>query len=72
MFLYSLTLQRPTAITHAVHGNFAGTKKQLIAVARGKYIDILRAEDSGKVISLLCKGPPTVSHTAPTCLPTGS
>lgn len=39
MFLYGLTLQRASTITHAVHGNFSGTKQQEIAVARGELKD---------------------------------
>jgi splicing factor 3B subunit 3 len=28
MFLYSLTIQQPTAITQAIVGQFSGTKEQ--------------------------------------------
>lgn len=54
MFLYNLTLQRATGITHAVHGNFAGTKQQEIAVSRGKILELLRPDpNTGKVHTLL-------------------
>ncbi|KER19387.1 CPSF A subunit region [Opisthorchis viverrini] len=54
MYLYNITLQRASGITHAVHGNFSGTKQQEIAVARGKIIELLRPDpNSGKVYTLL-------------------
>eukprot|EP00911_Craspedida_sp_UC1_P001250 UC1_evm1s943 len=55
MHLYSVTLQRPGAITCAVHGNFDGTKKQMIAVSRaGKYIDLLRPDGTtGKLHTIV-------------------
>lgn len=54
MFLYNLTLQRATGITHAVHGNFSGTKQQEIAVSRGKILELLRPDaNTGKVHTLL-------------------
>lgn len=54
MYLYNLTLQRATGITHAVHGNFAGTKQQEIAVSRGKILELLRPDpNTGKVHTLL-------------------
>ncbi|KAI0229654.1 Splicing factor 3B subunit 3 [Lamellibrachia satsuma] len=54
MFLYNLTLQRGTGITHAVHGNFSGTKQQEIIVSRGKIIELLRPDpNTGKVYTLL-------------------
>ena len=37
MHLYSLTLQKSTAITVAVYGSFSAPKTQEIAVGRGKY-----------------------------------
>lgn len=53
MFLYNLTLQRATGITHAVHGNFSGTKQQEIAVSRGKILELLRPDpNTGKVYTL--------------------
>ena len=54
MFLYNLTLQRSTGITHAVYGNFSGTKQQEIIVSRGKIIELLRPDpNTGKVYTLL-------------------
>lgn len=54
MFLYNLTLQRGTGITHAVHGNFSGTKQQEIVVSRGKILELLRPDpNTGKVYTLL-------------------
>ena len=54
MFLYNLTLQRSTGITHAVHGNFSGTKQQEIVVSRGKILELLRPDPiTGKVHTIL-------------------
>ena len=54
MYLYNLTLQKATAITHAIHGNFSGTKQQEIVISRGKTIEILRHDpNTGKVYTLL-------------------
>uniref|UniRef100_A0A8D3CUH8 Splicing factor 3B subunit 3 n=1 Tax=Scophthalmus maximus TaxID=52904 RepID=A0A8D3CUH8_SCOMX len=54
MFLYNITLQRATGITHAIHGNFSGTKMQEIAVSRGKILELLRPDaNTGKVHTLL-------------------
>ena len=54
MFLYNLTLQRSTAITHAIHGNFSGAKLQEIIVSRGKILELMRPDpNTGKVYTLL-------------------
>lgn len=51
--LYGLTLQRASAITHAVYGNFSAPKAQEVVVARYKTLELLRPDDSGKVQSIL-------------------
>ena len=54
MFLYNLTLQRATGITHAIHGNFSGAKLQEIVVSRGKLLELMRPDpNTGKVYTLL-------------------
>lgn len=54
MHLYSLTLQRASAISHAIHGNFSGTKVQEIVLARGGLLEILRPDpNTGKVFPVL-------------------
>lgn len=54
MHLYNLTLQRATGITHAVHGNFSGSKLQEIVVSKGKTLELLRPDpNTGKVHTLL-------------------
>uniref|UniRef100_A0A8C5EZ87 Splicing factor 3B subunit 3 n=1 Tax=Gouania willdenowi TaxID=441366 RepID=A0A8C5EZ87_GOUWI len=54
MFLYNITLQRATGISHAIHGNFSGTKLQEIVVSRGKILELLRPDaNTGKVHTLL-------------------
>ncbi|KAH7296253.1 hypothetical protein KP509_26G015800 [Ceratopteris richardii] len=59
MFLYSLTLQRATGMVCCIHGNFMGTKSQEIVVSRGKVLELLRLDESGKlqtVLSVECFG----------------
>ncbi|KAK3946289.1 Pre-mRNA-splicing factor rse-1 [Diplogelasinospora grovesii] len=54
MFLYSLTIQPPTAITQAILGQFSGTKEQQIITVSGSRLTLLRPDPSfGKVIPLL-------------------
>lgn len=54
MYLYNLTLQKATAITHAVHGSFSGTKQQEILLSRGKSLELVRPDpNTGKVHTLL-------------------
>lgn len=52
MHLYALTLQKSSAINVAVYGNFSGPKLQEFAVARGRYLELLRVDDSGLVQSV--------------------
>ena len=56
LYLYHLTLQRPTAIVQAIYGNFTGQKQQEVIVARGSILELLRPDDSGKVLSVLTVG----------------
>ena len=51
MFMYSLTIQPPTAITQAVLGQFAGTKEQQIVTASGSKLTIHRPDASQAKIS---------------------
>lgn len=52
MYLYNLTLQRASGITHAVHGNFSGTRTQELVVSRGRSLELLRPDpNTGKVRS---------------------
>lgn len=54
MHLYALTLQKPSCITQAVHGNFSGAKQQEIVVARGKILELYRPDpNTGKLHSIL-------------------
>lgn len=56
MFMYSLTVQPPTAVTQAILGQFAGTKEQQIITASGSRLTLHRADPTaGKVT-------PTLSH----------
>ena len=54
MFMYSLSLQPPTAITQAILGQFAGTKEQQIVTASGSRLTIHRPDPhQGKVSIIL-------------------
>ncbi|KAI0916430.1 pre-mRNA-splicing factor rse1 [Taiwanofungus camphoratus] len=54
MHLYNLTLQPPTAITHAVAGNFSGSRQQEIIASRGTRLELLRPDvQSGKVSTVV-------------------
>lgn len=52
MHLYALTLQRATSITAAIYGSFSAPKQQEIVVARGKVLELLRPDESGKLVSV--------------------
>ncbi|KAJ5651742.1 hypothetical protein N7507_009168 [Penicillium longicatenatum] len=50
MFMYSLTIQPPSAITQAVLGQFSGTKEQQVITASGSKLTIHRPDPTlGKV-----------------------
>lgn len=54
MHIYNLTLQRASGITHAVHGNFSGTRTQELVVSRGRSLELLRPDpNTGKVHTIL-------------------
>jgi splicing factor 3B subunit 3 len=55
MHLYNVTLQKPTAITHALLGNFSGGKQQEILLCRGQSIlELVRVDaDTGKLQTLV-------------------
>lgn len=53
MFMYSLTIQPPSAITQAILGQFAGTKEQQIVTASGSRLTIHRPDATqGKVSAI--------------------
>lgn len=53
MNLYALTLQKPSCIVQAVHGNFSGGKQQEIVVSRGRILEILKPDsNTGKLHSV--------------------
>lgn len=47
--LYHLTLQKPTAITKAVYGNFSSPRAHEIIVAKGQVLELLRSDKQGKL-----------------------
>jgi len=54
MYLYNLSLQKPTGINKAIFGNFSAPKAQEIVVARGKILELLRPDDeTGKIQSIV-------------------
>ena len=53
MYLYSVTLQPPTAINRAICGNFSGSKAQEICVAKQRILELYRPnETSRKLVSI--------------------
>lgn len=44
MFMYTLTIQPPTAVTQAILGQFAGTREQQIVTASGSRLTIHRPD----------------------------
>src|SRR5277367_2755691 len=53
MFMYSLTIQPPSAITQAILGQFSGTKEQQIVTASGSRLTIHRPDATqGKVSAI--------------------
>ncbi|KAG8918653.1 pre-mRNA-splicing factor rse1 [Tulasnella sp. 418] len=54
MHLYNITLQPPTAINHAILGNFSGVRQQEIIVSRGTRLELLKPDpNTGKVTTVL-------------------
>ncbi|XP_049849343.1 uncharacterized protein LOC126318446 [Schistocerca gregaria] len=53
LHLYHLTLQRPSAITHAISGNFTDLRDQELLVVRGHAIELLRPDMNGKLNSIV-------------------
>ncbi|PFH52598.1 hypothetical protein AMATHDRAFT_1998 [Amanita thiersii Skay4041] len=54
MHLYNLTLQSPTAITHAIVGNFSGARQQEIIVSHGTRLELLRPDvQTGKLSTVI-------------------
>ena len=49
MFLYNVTLQPGTSVHQCVYGNFSAPKAQEIAVGKGKRLELLRPDESGRV-----------------------
>jgi len=50
MHLYNITLQRASGITHAVQGNFSGSRSQELVVSRGRSLELMRPDpNTGKV-----------------------
>jgi len=49
MHLYHLSLQRPGGVVAAAVGAFSAPKAQELVVARGDVLELLRADESGKV-----------------------
>lgn len=54
MFLYSLTVQPPTTVSHAIIGQFSGTKEQQILTVSGSRLTLLRPDPNlGQVITIV-------------------
>jgi splicing factor 3B subunit 3 len=55
MHLYALTLQPPGAVTTAVFGNFSAPRQQEVVVAKGRVIELLRPDETGKLHTVLSR-----------------
>ncbi|GAM20196.1 hypothetical protein SAMD00019534_033710, partial [Acytostelium subglobosum LB1] len=53
MYLYNLTVQKPTAIYQSITGNFSGTKAIEILVSHGRSLELLRPDENGRLDSIL-------------------
>uniref|UniRef100_A0A7R9Z712 DNA damage-binding protein 1 n=1 Tax=Chlamydomonas euryale TaxID=1486919 RepID=A0A7R9Z712_9CHLO len=53
MHLYNLTLSRATGIQCAIYGNFSGAKAQELVVSRGKSLELLRPNESGRLQTIV-------------------
>lgn len=70
MHLYNFTIKNPTGVVCCVAGSFSAEKVQEILVSRGKMLELLRADETGKLQSVLtwqCFG--LVRNIAPFRLP---
>jgi splicing factor 3B subunit 3 len=47
MFLYNLTLQRPSAIYFAVHGSFSAPRAIELVLGRQTSLELMRPDDQG-------------------------
>ena len=52
MHLLALNLQKSSAINIAIYGNFSTPRSQEIVCARGNQVELLRPDDTGKLISI--------------------
>jgi len=52
MFLYNLTLQRPSAIYFAVHGSFSAPRAIELVLGRQTSLELMRPDDQGHLKSL--------------------
>jgi len=52
MHLYSLTIQKPGAISRVAYGNFSSPKAQELVIVRGHILEIYQQDESGKLILL--------------------
>ncbi|KAM9998298.1 hypothetical protein ACTFIY_007955 [Dictyostelium cf. discoideum] len=53
MYLYNLTLQRPTSVYQSISGNFSGTKQVEIVLNHGRSLELIRYDENGKMQSVL-------------------
>eukprot|EP01132_Coremiostelium_polycephalum_P002352 gene2352-2902_t len=53
MYLYNLTLQKPTAVFQSISGNFSGTKAVEIVLSHGRSLELLKYDENGKIESVL-------------------
>ena len=72
MHLFALTLQKSTAITAAVYGNFSKPRAQeLILVRGGRMLELARPDDNGKVQTIHAADAFGLIRSVATCRLTG-
>jgi splicing factor 3B subunit 3 len=72
MHLYATTLQKSSAITAAVYGNFSGPRQQELVLVKGsKVLELVRPDDNGKVQTLHAAEMFGVIRSIATCRLTG-
>jgi splicing factor 3B subunit 3 len=54
MYLYNLTLQKPTGVAAAVSGNFSSAKVQEVIVSKGHLLELYRSNDTTGQLLLVC------------------
>lgn len=55
MYLYNLTLQKPTSIYQSISGSFTAPKSQEIVISKGTLLELLQIDSNGKLKTLISR-----------------